>query len=204
MKIRNNLLFAIIMVLLFVLLTSCGSAKKARNKIGIPSMMQPNTIIVYDNNLSPIYVQGGQLSDEQKSKISSDLLWDTSEQGIYAKPGIKVDYDQHGEIQNIYYPTPNSPGAYQLHDPNPSEFPKYAPSPILVPMIMQPNTIIVYDSATNYIIVQGGNPSASDISAATAHINNKNLANLITKMMYARPGLKITYDQYGVLNNITN
>jgi len=204
MKIRNNLLFAIIMTLLFVLLTSCGSAKKTSNKIGIPSIMQPNTIIIYDNNLGPIYVQGGQLSDEQKSKISPDLLWDTSEQGIYAKPGIKVDYDQHGEIQNIYYPTPNSPGTYQLPDPNQSQFPTYAPSPILVPMIMQPNTIIVYDSATNYIIVQGGNPSASDISAATAHINNKNLVNLITKTMYAKPGLKITYDQYGVLNNITN
>ena len=204
MKIRNNLLFAVIMVLLFVLLTSCGSAKKTSNEIGIPSMMQPNTIIIYDNNLDPIYVQGGQLSDEQKSEISPELLWDTSEQDIYAKPGIKVDYDQHGVIQNIYYPTPNLPGTYQLPDPNEGEFPTYASSPILIPMIMQPNTIIVYDSATNYIIVQGGNPSASDISAATEHINNKNLANLITKTMYAKPGLKITYDQYGVLNNITN
>jgi hypothetical protein len=205
MKARKILCFAIILTLLLTALTACTNINKTIADVtphmGIPNMMQPNTIVIYDNNENPIYVQGGPLTDEEKSKIEPYLLYDTSDQGIYAKPGIKVEYYKHGEIENIYYPVPNSPGTYQLADPNPSEFPKYAPSPILIPVIMKPNTIIVYDRDTNYIIVQGGNPSASDISAATAHINNSNLANLITKTMYAKPGLKITYDQYGVINN---
>ncbi len=205
MKASKILCFAIILTLLLTELTACTNINKTKADvtphIGIPNMMQPNTIVIYDNNLNPIYVQGGPLTNEEKSKIEPYLLYDTSDQGIYAKPGIKVEYYKHGEIENIYYPVPNSPGTYELPDPNPSDFPKYESSPILIPVIMKPNTIIVYDSDTNYIIVQGGNPSASDISAATAHIDNSNLANLITKTMYAKPGLKITYDQYGVIKN---
>lgn len=85
----------------------------------IPMWMQPNTIIIYDRALNYTIVRGGELSPEDmigRADIAAIGATSTTWEMI-ASANIKVEYDLHGYIQNIYYPVLGNPGEYQLSNP---------------------------------------------------------------------------------------
>lgn len=68
--------------------------------------MQPNTIVIYDEDLNYEFECGGEASDEEQQQGSD----------VYACPGMKAVYDKNGLLRNVYYPS-GKPGEYQLSDP---------------------------------------------------------------------------------------
>jgi hypothetical protein len=85
----------------------------------IPLWMQPNTIIVYDDNLNYTIIQGGELSDaDLVGRTDIELLGlTTTDPGFLAKPNTKVEYDLHGFHQNTFYQVPGTLGEYRLSPP---------------------------------------------------------------------------------------
>lgn len=76
------------------------------NSFLIPDVMQPDTILIYDDDLNYSFEQGGDVN--MKNQKPSE---------IYASPGMKAVYDKNGILKNVYYPVPGEPGSYQLSDP---------------------------------------------------------------------------------------
>ncbi|MDR2044805.1 MAG: hypothetical protein LBQ15_10690 [Clostridium sp.] len=85
----------------------------------VPRWMQPDTVIVYDDDLNYTVVRGGELS-------KADLVgrWDialtgltTTDPGLRAEPDTKVEYDLHGFCSNIYYLVPGTSDEYRLSPP---------------------------------------------------------------------------------------
>lgn len=92
---------------------------EAQSGIYMPLWMQPDTVIVYDASMNYTIVQGGELTEEDligREDIAAVGLT-SKEPGMLAEPNTKVDYDHHGFIRNIHYPSPGRPGEYQLSNP---------------------------------------------------------------------------------------
>lgn len=91
------------------------------NTVIIPDRMSPNTVIVYDEALNFTFLEGGyETTEDYETRVAAGAV-DTDDPPswwVVAEPNIKVEYDLHGEIQNIYYPSPYIEGDYQLERPN--------------------------------------------------------------------------------------
>jgi hypothetical protein len=102
--------------------TTLGAVNnEASEKVCIPLWMQPNTVIIYDNNLNYTIIEGGELSEADligRDDIASIGLTDPE---LLAKPNTKVAYEQHGFFQNIYYLIPGTKDEYRLSPPYASE-----------------------------------------------------------------------------------
>lgn len=100
--------------------SSAAESLPAQDAVYVPTWMQPYTVIVYDDELNYTIIQGGELIAEDiegREDIAAVGL-ESQDPDMIAKPNIKVEYDLHGFIQNIYYPVPGQPGEYQLQDPD--------------------------------------------------------------------------------------
>ena len=121
---------------------------------GVPSLMQPNSIIIYDDECNPSIVSGGyaepdslsaensipdfsiedymrkipaDATDEEREAIEKEnqivrkALEDvkngkvTVQNDIEIIPGMKVIYDENGELLNIYYVDDFCPEGYTIH-----------------------------------------------------------------------------------------
>lgn len=71
----------------------------------VPNRMQPNTVIIYDEDLN-YEVESGGVSDEDQQQSSN----------VYACPGMKAVYDKNGLLRNVYYFS-GIQGEYQLKNP---------------------------------------------------------------------------------------
>ncbi len=84
-----------------------------------PLWMQPNTIIIYDENGVPEIIEGGELTEEDSKKEEYSGIWyfdPTIEDICKIKPNTKVEYFRDGFMQNIYYLWPD--GNYNLSPHN--------------------------------------------------------------------------------------
>jgi hypothetical protein len=72
-------------------------------------------------------------------------------------------------------------------------------APVYIPLWMQPNTVIVYDSNLDYEIVQGGELSASDL-IGREDIEAVGLTTTDPAML-AKPNIKVVYEQHGFYQN---
>ena len=136
---------------LFMALSS-NVAFAAESKV--PSLMQPNSIIIYDDDRNPSVVSGGYVTttkssaenrilnfniDDYMRKIPTDATEEERESieeenhvirkaledvkngtqiiqnDIEIIPGMKVIYDENGELFNIYYVDDFCPEGYTLH-----------------------------------------------------------------------------------------
>lgn len=69
------------------------------------NFMQPNTIVIYDENCERTIVQGGELSADEisgRADIAAMGLTGSTEEMRIA-PNTKVDYGPRGDFMNIYY-----------------------------------------------------------------------------------------------------
>lgn len=99
-------------------ITSSYSTVFAAINNNVPATMQPNTILVFNSDLTYDIVQGGELTQAQLSGEDSNIdLAGIDSTTLEAQPGIKVTYDQHGVISNVYYPSATNDGEYQLNNP---------------------------------------------------------------------------------------
>ena len=67
----------------------------------IPTWMQNNSVVYYDDQLNRTVESGGDLTEEEinsREDIDPEDMYT-----IPAEPNTKVEYDLHGFIQNIYY-----------------------------------------------------------------------------------------------------
>lgn len=83
-----------------------------------PSWMQPNTVIVYDENGAAEIAEGGELAPEElvgRDDIASVGFSTVGDEEMKIEPNTKVEYDLHGFIQNIYHLWPD--GSYNLDYP---------------------------------------------------------------------------------------
>ena len=104
--------------------------EKTQENIYIPLWMQPETIIIYDENMNCIIVQGGELSEEEiagREDIALIGLINT-EPGFIAEPNTKIEYDKYGFHQNTYYLWPNAPDDYRLSNPNDYKHASHTPA----------------------------------------------------------------------------
>ena len=85
-------------------LASSVLASATTNQGEVPNCMQPNSVIIYDEDLNYRFESGGEASDDEQQ--GSD---------VYACPGMKAVYDKDGILRNAYYPS-GKPGEYQLND----------------------------------------------------------------------------------------
>lgn len=124
------------------------------SEVEVPSLMQPNSILVYDDDGNPSVVSGGYISsskaindnnipnfniDDYMRKIPDDATdeereaiekenqvirealkdvkdgTDTIDNDIEIIPGMKVIYDENGELLNIYYVDDFCPEGYTIH-----------------------------------------------------------------------------------------
>jgi hypothetical protein len=126
-KPRSNTSFMLYLAVLILTLSSCANNSSVEEPFAsstdvqyVPLWMQPNTVIVYDDSLKYTVVSGGELTEEEISG-REDILTiglTTTDPEMIAEPNIKVEYDLHGFIQNIYYPVPGKTGEYQLSKPS--------------------------------------------------------------------------------------
>ena len=82
-----------------------------------PDWMQPNTIIIYDENGVPEITEGGELLPEDlvgRPEFEVMPFFQFSEE-MKIEPNTKAEYDLHGFIQNIYHLWPD--GNYNLDYP---------------------------------------------------------------------------------------
>jgi hypothetical protein len=93
----------------------------------IPLIMQPYSVIIYDENGNPLIEQGGELSEEEFQKLvdmfgDSVKLFQTEEDNLNEDtlivPNTKVEYSMQGDIQNIYYLVPGTKDQYTLSPPS--------------------------------------------------------------------------------------
>jgi hypothetical protein len=94
-----------------------ANATDSQAAVYIPLWMQPNTVIVFDSNLDYVIVQGGELSASDiigREDIKAVGLT-TTDPGMLAQPNTKVEYEQHGFFQNIYFL--GTDGEYHLSPP---------------------------------------------------------------------------------------
>lgn len=83
-----------------------------------PNWMQPNTVIVYDENGAAEIAEGGELALEElvgRDDIAAVGFSTVGDEEMKIEPNTKVEYDLHGFIQNIYYLWPD--GTYNLDYP---------------------------------------------------------------------------------------
>jgi hypothetical protein len=73
---------------------------------------------------------------------------------------------------------------------------------VYISLWMQPNTVIVFDSNLDYVIVQGGELSASDIIGREG-IKAVGLTTTDPGML-AQPNTKVEYEQHGFLMSVAN
>ena len=80
-----------------------------------PLWMQPNSIIIYDENGIPEIIEGGVITEEDSKEEEFSGIWyfdRTIEETMKIKANTKVEYFTDGFIQNIYYLWPD--GNYNL------------------------------------------------------------------------------------------
>lgn len=121
---------------------------------GVPSLMEPNSVIIYDDKGNPSVVSGGyaassrssveneipnfniddymrkvpaDATDEERESIEKEnqVIFealedvkngvDTVDNNIEIIPGMKVIYDENGELLNIYYADDFCPEGYTIH-----------------------------------------------------------------------------------------
>ena len=71
----------------------------------LPGLMQPDTVILYDDAGEASILSGGYIaSEEQADGIPTEIV-----------PGMKVVYDANGELNNIYYVDDFCPEGYTIH-----------------------------------------------------------------------------------------
>ncbi len=58
----------------------------------VPNCMQPDSVIIYDEDLNYSFESGGELFDAQKQNS-----------GVYARTGMMAVYDKNGVLRNVYY-----------------------------------------------------------------------------------------------------
>lgn len=111
-----------LLVAVFILVITGGySTVVASINNNVPPTMQPNTILVFNSDLTYDIIQGGELTQAQLSGEDSNIdLVGINSTTIGAQPGIKVTYEQHGVILNVYYPLATNASEYQLNNPKAS------------------------------------------------------------------------------------
>ncbi len=90
------------------------------NESYMPTWMQPNSVIIYDDELNYEVIEGGKLEDQEmtnRADIKAVGESDYSDE-MLAEPNTKVVYDQHGFIQNVYKLVPGTKDVYQLSVPS--------------------------------------------------------------------------------------
>ena len=71
----------------------------------LPGLMQPDTVILYDDAGEASILSGGYIApEEQMGGIPTEIV-----------PGMKVVYDANGELNNIYYVDDFCPEGYTIH-----------------------------------------------------------------------------------------
>jgi hypothetical protein len=83
----------------------------------IPLWMQPDTVIVYFDDVGACtIIEGGELSEEElasREDIASIGLINV-EAGFHAEPYTRVTYDLHGFHNNTYFLVPDDNGIYDV------------------------------------------------------------------------------------------
>lgn len=114
---KKKVISLLLSVSILAIACSFSTAFAAINN-NVPPTMQPNTILVFNKDLTYDIIQGGELTQAQLSGKDSNIdLAGINSTTIGAQPGIKVTYDQHGVITNVYYPSATNAGEYQLNNP---------------------------------------------------------------------------------------
>lgn len=147
---KKNFIFTIASVFLMAFSTNMVFAAES----DVPSLMQPNSVIIYDDECNPSVVSGGyvastkssienQIPDfsiedymrkipanatdeeqeaiEKENQIIREALEDVKngtvvmQNDIEIIPGMKVIYDENGELLNIYYVDDYCPEGYTIH-----------------------------------------------------------------------------------------
>lgn len=80
-------------VAMSTVLTAGGAPTAFAAQTTLPGLMQPDTVILYDDAGEASILSGGYIaSEEQTGGIPTEIV-----------PGMKVVYDANGELNNIYY-----------------------------------------------------------------------------------------------------
>lgn len=120
MKVLRRVCTSILALLMICSLLSVSFAYETTDDtVYVPVWMQPNTVIIYDDALNYTVVCGGELTPADmvgRADIAAAGATEATYE-LIAAPNIKVEYDLHGFIQNIYYPVLGSYGEYQLSNP---------------------------------------------------------------------------------------
>lgn len=90
-----------------IISTASITVSAANDKKEIPAYMKPDSVIVYNEDLTYDFEAGGETEDFSNEEAT----------GILPRAGVKVVYDKRGLLKTIYYPVPGSPDEYQLKDP---------------------------------------------------------------------------------------
>lgn len=97
-----------------------ANANEIDESLYIPLWMEPNSVVKYDANANPIVLEGGFLSSEEIENNADiqEIGYVDPRPILLITPNIKVEYDQYGFMQNIYYLIPGTTSEYQLSNPN--------------------------------------------------------------------------------------
>lgn len=118
-KLKRIVTLILALLMMCSLLSVSFADGTTENTVYIPVWMQPNTVIVYDDELNYTVIQGGELTPADmvgRTDIAAAGATGATDE-LIATQNIKVEYDLHGFIQNIYYPVPGASGEYQLSNP---------------------------------------------------------------------------------------
>lgn len=153
----NKKVISLLLSLFILALTGGYSTVFASTYNNVPPRMQPNTILIFNDDLTYDIIQGGELTQAQLRGEDSNIdLVGINSTTLGAQPRIKVTYDQHGVISNVYYPSITNIGEYQLNNPK-------SPKMLLddfhlvrqqVIMVLTQIMTTVQPGTTNYPIVQ--------------------------------------------------
>lgn len=92
-------------VAMSTVLTAGGASTAFAAQTTLPGLMQPDTVILYDDAGEASILSGGYIaSEEQTGGIPTEIV-----------PGMKVVYDANGELNNIYYVDDFCPEGYTIH-----------------------------------------------------------------------------------------
>ena len=154
----------------------------SEDAVYMPKWMQPNTVILYDENLEYTVLAGGELSEEEIAANEDIARWGLEDHSEYmlAKPNTRAIYDNQGRFGGVKL----GGGA----------------EPVYMPQWMQPYTVISYDENLECTILEGGELSEEEIATRwdIALIGFENLE----PDMLAEPNTKVTYDLHGVIQNV--
>ena len=124
MKTKRFLAFILTIAVIIVMtnfnLIAEASVSKTLKDIYIPLWMQPDTVIIYDENVNYTIIKGGELSEDEiagREDIAVIGLINT-EPGFIAEPNTKIEYDKYGFHQNTYYLWPGAKNDYRLSPPS--------------------------------------------------------------------------------------